>query len=309
MLAHLLRRLLLVGATVVVVAFLTYAGMTCAPGDAVDSLLGDSATAEQAALLRRQMRLDLPVWQGFLEYASGALREGDLGNSLSSGRPVATEISDRLAPSAELALVAILLALLAGLPLGFAAAARAGGPLDLLLSGFFAIGLAIPSYWVAILLVQLVAVRLGWLPVMGAGSLAHLILPAVTLALPTTAVIARLMRASAIEVLSTEYVRTARAKGLGQRKVMFQHVLPNAVMPALSLLGLYLARLIGGAFVVETIFAWPGLGRLVVESIAHRDIPLIVGSVLVVAPLSLSAILFTDILQAVLDPRVRREAL
>jgi len=306
---YLLRRTGGVLVTVLVVSFLTYLGLTFAPGDAAESLLGEHASAEQVAALRSQLHLDRPLLQRYGEYIGGVLTHGDLGRSLVSNRPVAELLQERLPATLTLASVAMLLAAVGGLGVGLLAATRPGSRLDLLAVGGAALGLALPPYWVALLLVQLFALRLGWLPVFGAGTPAHLVLPALTLALPGVAMVARLVRASVLEVSGSDFVRTALAKGLAPRWVLLRHVLPNGLIPALVLLGLNLAHLVGGAFVVETIFAWPGLGRLMVQAIFDRDIPVVMGAVMVVAPLCLLINLLVDLLHGALDPRLRHEAL
>ncbi len=309
MLFYVIRRTGGVLVTVLVVSFLVYVGLTFAPGDAAEALLGEHASAEQIAALRQELRLDAPLWERYGRYMVGVLTRGDLGRSLVSDRQVAELLLERLAPTLALAMVAIGLAAILGIGLGLLAAARQGSRLDLLVVGGSVLGLALPPYWVALLLVQLFALRLHWLPVFGSGSLAHLVLPAVTLALPGAAMVARLVRANVVEVSGADFVRTALAKGLSARRVLLRHVLPNSLIPALVILGLNLGHLIGGAFVVETIFAWPGLGRLTVQAIFDRDIPVVMGAVLAVAPLCLLVNLLVDVLHGLLDPRLRHEAL
>lgn len=306
---YLLRRTGAVLITVLVVSFLVYVGLTFAPGDAAEALLGENASAEQVAELRRELKLDLPLWERYSAYMAAALGRADLGQSLVSDRPVSALVVERLGPTLTLAFAAITLAALLGTTLGTLAALRRGSRVDVVLTGGTVLGLALPPYWVALILVQVFALRLGWLPVFGSGSAAHLVLPAITLALPGAAVVARLVRSSIIEVMGADFVRTALAKGLSPRRVLLRHVLPNAFIPALMLLGLNLGHLIGGAFVIETIFAWPGLGRLTVQAIFDRDIPLVMGAVLVVTPLCLLVNLAVDLLHGALDPRLRHEAL
>jgi ABC-type dipeptide/oligopeptide/nickel transport system permease component len=290
------------------VSFAAYVALTFAPGDAAETLIGENASAEQVAALRSQLKLDEPLLERYGAYMAGALR-GDLGRSLVSDRPVGELLSERFPSSALLALTAMLLASVVGFGLGHFAASRAGSRLDMLTTGSTALGLAMPSYWVALLLVLLFSLTLRWLPVFGSGTPAHLILPAVTLALPAGAMVARLVRSSVLEVQHSDFVRTAHAKGLSRKQVMRRHVLPNSLIPAITMLGLNLSHLVGGAFVVETIFAWPGLGRLMVQAIFDRDIPVVMGAVLVVAPLCLAINLVVDLLHGALDPRVRQQAL
>jgi ABC-type dipeptide/oligopeptide/nickel transport system permease component len=305
---YLVRRILGLAVTVLAVSFAAYVALTFAPGDAAEALIGEHASAEQIEALRREMRLDAPLLERYGNYMSAAVR-GDLGQSLVSGVEVGELVMDRLPSTMALALVAMGLAATLGMGLGLLAAMRPGSRLDMLTIGGSVLGLALPPYWVAMLLVLLFSVNLGWLPVFGSGTPAHLVLPAVTLALPGAAVVARLVRASVLEVRHSDFVRTAVAKGLNGRQTMLRHILPNSLIPALTLLGLNLGHLLGGAFVVETVYAWPGLGRLMVQAIFDRDIPVVMGAVLVVVPLTLLVNLIVDLVQASLDPRVRHRAI
>ncbi len=291
------------------VSFLVYTGLTLAPGDTAETLLGEHASAEQVAALRSRLNLDAPLPERYADYMAAAVSRGDLGRSLLSDRPVAEVIRERLPATLLLAGLSVLLAAGLGIALGLLAAVHRGGRLDLALVSGTVLGLAIPPYWLAILFIQFFALRLGWLPVFGSGTAAHLVLPTLTLSLPAMAVVARLVRASVIEVSRSDFVRTALAKGLPPRRVLLRHILPNSLLPALVVLGLNLGHLVGGAFVVETIFAWPGLGRLTVQAIFDRDIPMVMGSALVVAPLCLGVNLAVDLLHGMLDPRVRHGAL
>lgn len=293
----------------VLVSFLTYALLDLAPGDAAQVMAGETATKEQLALARQQMGLDLPVYLRFERFAEGAILHGDLGKSLSYGLPVSTLVAQRFGYTLLLALVAMALAVALGLACGWLAARRQGSWLDFGLMALASLGVAVPGFWLAMLLVMLFSVRLGWLPVVGAGTPAHLVLPAICLALPTAASIARLARASLLDACRADYVHTAQAKGLNRRQVWGRHILPNSLIPILTLIGLNLGHLLGGAFVIETVFGWPGLGRLVVQAIFDRDFPVIVGAVLLIAAIYLALNLIVDLLQALIDPRARQEAL
>lgn len=306
---YVLRRVAALGITALVVSFVAYVALTFAPGDAAEALIGENASSEQIAALRSQMRLDAPLLERYGEYMAAALTRGDLGRSLVSGRNVGDLLLERLVPTLSLAVVAMGLAVVVGCITGLLASSRPGSPLDILTVSGTVLGLAIPSYWLALLLVMVFSLRLGWLPVFGWGTPAHMVLPAITLALPGAAVIARLIRASVLDVSESDFVRTAQSKGLAPDRVLFRHILPNSLVPALTLLGLNLSHLVGGAFVIETIFAWPGLGRLTVQAIFDRDIPVVMGAVLLVVPLCLGINLVVDLLHAMLDPRVRHEAL
>jgi len=309
MTSHLLRR---IGGTILVllaVSFVIFAALDVTPGDAAEALVGDSASQEQLDALRHEMGLDVPLAQRYLGFLTDLFTQGDLGQSLVSGRQVSDLLSQRLPPTLLLAVTATALATIAGVTIGIVAAVRAGSFLDTAIMGGTALGLAVPTFWSSLLLVMLFSLQLGWLPVVGAGSLKHLVLPALTLALPTTAVVARLMRSSVLEQLSADYVRTAHAKGATPRRVMTYHVLRNSLIPLVMLLGLYLGRLLGGAFIVETIFGWPGLGRLTVQAIFDRDQPVVMGAALTVATIYLIINFVVDLLHAWLDPRVAHETL
>jgi ABC-type dipeptide/oligopeptide/nickel transport system permease component len=306
---HLLRRL---GGTILVlfaVSFIIFAALDVTPGDAAEGLVGDSASQEQLDALRHEMGLDVPLVPRYLGFLSDLLTRGELGRSLISGREVSALLAERLPYTLLLALSATTLATIAGVTIGTLAALRAGSYTDTLLMGGTALGLAVPSFWSALLFVMVFSLRLRWFPVVGASSLRHLVLPALTLALPTAAVVARLMRSSVVEKLNADYVRTAHAKGARPRRVMSHHVMRNSLIPLVTLMGLYLGRLLGGAFIVETIFGWPGLGRLTVQAIFDRDQPVVLGAALTVATMFLLTNFVVDLAHAWLDPRVAQQTL
>lgn len=308
MISHLWRRL---GGTLVVlvaVSLIVFVMLDVTPGDAAETLAGDSASAEQMAALRRQMGLDLPLGSRYVRYLAGAVR-GDLGRSLINSRPVAALLAERLPHTVALALAATGLATGIGMAVGITAALRAGGLADALLMGVTSLGLAVPTFWSALLLMMVFSLRLGWLPVVGDGGWRHLILPAVTLGLPMLAIVARMMRTSVLDALRAPYVRTAQAKGLPPRWVLGRHVLRNSLIPVVTMVGLHLGHLLGGAFIVETIFGWPGVGRLMVQGIFDRDLPVVMGAALVVAAVYLALNVAVDLLQGWLDPRVAHQAL
>jgi ABC-type dipeptide/oligopeptide/nickel transport system permease component len=266
-------------------------------------MIGDSASQEQLAALRDEMGLSASLPQRYLTFAAGLLH-GDLGRSLVSGRPVSSMILERLPYTLLLAFSAITLALLIGGLAGMISGVRAGGPLDAAIMGGMSLGIAVPTFWSALLLVMLFSLHLKWLPVVGATSARHLVLPAVVLALPTAAVLARLLRSSLQDTLGADYIRTAHAKGLRSRRVLTHHALRNSLAPVVAVLGLQIGHLIAGAFVVETIFAWPGLGRLTVQAIFDRDYPVVLGTTLVIAASFLMINLLVDLAHGRLDPLV-----
>ncbi len=309
MLPFLLRRLLGAVLVMLAISFITFVLLNSTPGDAADSLIGEVASLEEMDALRAQLGLDMPLLTRYGIYLKQAVLQNDLGNSLMTGRPVATLILDRLPYTVKLAASSLLVALVIGSLVGFAAATRSGGWLDLTLMSVTTLGLSIPTFWVALLLIQFFAVKLRWLPVVGAGTPAHLVLPTICLALPLAAVIARLVRASLLDVKEADYIRTARSKGLRSNTIWRRHLLRNAVIPVLTLLGLYAGRMLAGAVVIETIFAWPGLGRLTVQAILDSDFPVVLGAVLLIAALYQLLTLSVDVMHAVIDPRVGRSAL
>jgi ABC-type dipeptide/oligopeptide/nickel transport system permease component len=305
---HLLYRLIGAVLVLLAVSFVTFVALTWTPGDAAQALAGESASAEQLDALRADLGLTQPLLVRYLGFVRG-LAGGDLGASLVSGRPVAGLIAERLPYTAGLAVLAILLAAVVGIVVGTLAAVRAGSAMDTALMTASLAGLAVPGFWLALLLTLLFSLKLRWLPVVGADRPAAWILPVITLALPTTAMVARLVRSGMAGTLRSEYVRTARAKGVPGRQVLAKHALRASMTPLLAVLGVHLGHLLGGAFVVETIFGWPGLGRLAVQAIFDRDTPVVLGCALTIAAMYLLVNLLVDVAQAWLDPRVRQEAI
>jgi ABC-type dipeptide/oligopeptide/nickel transport system permease component len=306
---HLVRRLIGTLLVLLAVSFVIFAALDTIPGDAAEAMVGDSASQEQLDALRSELGLDRPLLARYMDFLSGVVTRGDLGRSLVSGRQITTLVVESFRYTLRLALTATCLATLIGMVIGIVAALRSGSYLDTLIMGTTALGLAVPTYWSALLFMLLFALTLGWLPVVGAGSWKHLVLPAVTLALPMSAVVARLMRSSVLDELNAPYVYTARSKGASPRRVLMGHIFRNSLIPVISVLGLYLGRLLGSAFVVETIFGWPGLGRLTVKAIFDRDLPVVMGAALTVATLYLIINFTVDLAHAWLDPRVAHETI
>lgn len=274
------------------------------PGDPVDVMLGESARPADREALRISLGLDRSVGVQLGRYLGGLLQL-DLGTSLHARRPVSELLAQRIPATLELAAAALILALLLALPLGLLAAVRRGTFWDWSAMGLSSLGISIPNFWLGPLLVLCFSVGLGWTPVSGREAPASLVLPAVTLGTGFAAVLARMVRSSLLEVLGEEYVRTARAKGLGEGRVLWRHALGNAWLPILTLIGLQLGALLGGAVVTEVVFDWPGVGSLMIEAIQKRDYPLVQGCVLFV---SLSYVLLntlTDLAYGLVDPRIR----
>ncbi|MFN3368805.1 MAG: nickel ABC transporter permease [Thermus sp.] len=304
MLAYATRRLLVAVPTLFGVVLLVFLMVRLAPGDPAVLLAGEFATPETLEAIRTRYGLDRPLPEQFLLYL-GALLQGDLGESARSRRPVLEELKTYFPNTVELASAAILVALLTGIPLGILAALRPGSGLDLGVMVLALIGVSMPVFWFGLLAILIFSVQLGWLPVAGKGTLAHVILPAITLGVNATALLARMTRGALLEVLSQDYIRTARAKGVAERVVIFKHALRNALIPVVTVAGLEFGTLLAGAVITETIFAWPGLGQLLVGSILARDYPVVQGAVLLVATTFILVNLGVDLLYAWIDPRVR----
>jgi peptide/nickel transport system permease protein len=289
---------------VTLVAFIT---LHLTPGDPARVLLGElgqGASPEEVAQLRRSLGLDDPLPVQYGRFVWRAAR-GDLGRSVRTGAPVRDEVLARAPFTLVLTASSLAVALAVGLPAGALSAAYRGSAVDhgaMLLALF---GVSLPVFWLGLLLMLVFALALGWLPASGFGTWKHLVLPSVTLGLASAALIARMTRSSLLEVLGQDYVRSARAKGLTERTVLLRHALRNALIPVVTIVGLQLGGLLGGAVLTESVFAWPGLGRLAVSAIYSRDIPLMQGTILFTAVAFVLINLVVDVLYAVIDPRVR----
>jgi len=305
-LVFVLRRLLLTIPVLLGVVFVVMLTLDLIPGDPVALMLGDAATKENIAKFRDHLGLDRPLVVRYLRYL-GQVVSGDLGRSIQQNRPVAEELAEAWPATLQLTTAALVLAALIGVATGIVSAVWPNSFFDALsrLSSLF--GLSMPVFWTGLVLIVVFAFWLPWLPVGGVGSPAHLVLPAVTLALPSIAMIARMTRSSVLEVLREDYVRTARAKGVRERLVVVKHALRNAAIPILTLLGLQAGQLMGGAVLTETVFAWPGLGRLMVKAIFARDYVLLQGAVLIFAMAFVVINLIVDLSYGALDPRVSRQ--
>jgi ABC-type dipeptide/oligopeptide/nickel transport system permease component len=274
------------------------------PGDPVQQMLGEGATAEDLYQLRHALGLDLPVPVQYGRYLAGAIR-GNLGESFRFQQPVAQVVFSHYPATLELAFVALLVCAGIGIPAGMLAAQRRGSTTDHAIGIFTLFGLSVPNFALGPVLILAFSVLLGWLPVSGRGGPAHLILPAVTLGAALAAILTRMVRTSVIEELSSDYVRTARAKGLPESAVLFRHAFRNALIPIVTILGLQFGTLLAGTIVTETIFSWPGIGRLTVQAIEARDYPLLQGCILLIAVSYVVVNLLTDLVYALVDPRVR----
>src|SRR5689334_2482705 len=294
------------------VATLVFFITRLAPGDPAAIMLGEQATAADIAKLRASYGLDRPLPVQFA-YWLAELAHGNLGQSIFLQRPVTQALAERTEPTFFLTLFSLGIAMLIGVPCGIVAAVWRGKVIDQALSGFAMLGASIPSFWLGLILMQIFAVGLGWFPVAGYGDpgvplsdrLHHLILPAIVLGVVNSALILRFTRASMLDVLGEDHIRTARAKGMSEARVILHHALRNALIPVLTVAGLTFALLIGGAIVTETVFGLPGVGNLVVSAVLRRDYPVIQGALLVVAALYVLINLLVDLLYLAIDPRVK----
>ncbi len=304
MLRYAALRLALAVLTVAGVVVLVFALLHAVPGDPVDVILGEGASSVDRERMRAELGLDRPAWRQLAAFTAGVVR-GDLGVSLITARPVAALLLERYPATIELAGAALLAAVAIALPLGELAASRPGSLADRLSLALAALQTALPTFCLGPLLILAFAVELPWFPVAGRSGPASLVLPALTLGFGMSAVLARQLRSSLLEALALDCVRTARAKGLSRAAVLLRHALPNASTAVLTVLGLQLGGLLAGAVVTETIFAWPGVGRLLIQAIGARDYPLVQGCVLAVALTYVAVNLLSDLVQALIDPRLR----
>ena len=300
---YLHQRLLLLLPTLFGALTLVFVLVHLIPGDPVEVMLGETATAADKEELRRSLGFDQPLSRQYGSFFI-KLAAGDLGHSLYEQASVADIISARLPATLELALGAMITAILISFPLGTLAAVRRGRWADRLALLFSLLGLSLPNFWLGPLLMVVFAIQLGWTPVSGRGGISHLLLPALTLALGMAAILTRILRVSLLQAMHEDYVRTARAKGLSERCVWLKHTLRNALLSVVSIMSLQFGNLLAGSLITETIFSWPGIGRLTVQAIQTRDYPLVQGCVLVIAISYVLVNFFTDLLYRMVDPRI-----
>jgi len=306
MVGYLTGRVLSAAFVVLGVSCLVFLLIHLIPGDPVEVMLGESATAADREALRVQMGLDRPIAVQLGHYLQSLL-SFDLGESLHSKRPIADILVERLPATLKLAVTALLIAMALALPLGAIAAVRRDTWWDSSAIGFAMIGVSVPNFVLGPVLILVFAVVLGWLPVSGDDEAASLLLPAVTLGTGMAAVLSRMVRAALLEVLEEDYVRTARAKGLSETRVVIFHALANATLPVVTVLGLQLGTLLGGAVITEVVFSWPGIGSLTIEAIHSRDYPVLQACILVISLAYVLVNTATDLIYAWLDPRIRLE--
>jgi peptide/nickel transport system permease protein len=305
MFRYLQRRLILAVPTILLTSLVVFLMLYLIPGDPASIYVGDqTATPERLAQIRHTMGLDKPIYVQYGDFLWNALH-GNLGRSLQTNRPVTTEIMTRLPSTIELAVAAMVLGTVFGVALGLISGLKQNSIIDTLSMIVALFGISIPVFWLALLLIMLFAVRLQWFPATSQPGLRGLVLPAVSLALLSAATLARIVRGSILEVLRQEYLTTARAKGISYAAVVFRHALPNAIIPVITVMGLQFGSLLSGAVITETVFARPGLGKLVVDSIQNKDLPVVQGVILVLAIIYILMNLLVDLSYAVIDPRIR----
>lgn len=307
MLNFILSRILSAAIVVLGVSSLVFFLIHLVPGDPVEVMLGESAQPADRAALRHALGLDQPVVVQLLDYFSGLLRF-DLGTSLHTQRPIADLLLERLPATIELTIAALLIAVAIAFPLGVLSAVRKDSAWDHGARVVSLLGISIPHFWLGPLLILVFSLWLGWLPVSGREGMASLVLPALTLGTALAAILSRMVRATLLETLGEDYVRTARAKGLAEHAVILRHALRNALLPVITVLGLQLGALLGGAIVTEMVFSWPGLGQLTIEAIHRRDYPVVQACVLLISVTYVGVNTLTDLAYAWLDPRVRLES-
>src|SRR5437762_5269470 len=304
MLAFIVRRLLLTLPVVWIVVTLVFGLIHMVPGDPVAQMLGESASVTQVERMRHELGLDQPVLEQYRIYMTGVLH-GDLGNSFRNQKSVARSILDGYPATIELSVAAALFSILVAVPFGVVGAIRRGRAADRFISFASLLGVSLPNFALGPMLILLFSIMLGLLPVSGRGDFWHLILPALTLGGGLAATTTRMVRSSMLEEIRQDYVRTPRAKGLNERAVLFGHALRNGLIPVITILGLQSGMLLAGAIITETIFSWPGLGRLTIQAINARDYPLVQGCILTIALTYILINLATDVLYSVVDPRIR----
>lgn len=286
------------------VATLVFSLIHLVPGDPVQAMLGESASPGDVAQMRTKLGLDRPLHEQYVSFARGVVR-GDLGTSLRTNQPVTDIILERMPATVELAVSAMVVAILFAIPLGIIAAVGKGTTIDHAATTVALVGISMPTFWLGPLLAIIFSVWLGWFPVSGRGTLANLVLPALTLGAPLAAILARMTRASVLEELRELYVLAARARGVSDARAVLAHAFRNSLIPIVTVIGLQFGAVLTGAVITETIFAWPGVGRLLVQSISARDYPAVQGCILLIAVTYVSMNLLIDMLYGFLDPRIR----
>ena len=304
MLSYIVSRLFSAIIVVFGVVFIVFMLIHMVPGDPVEVMLGESASVVDREMLHHALGLDQSLPQQFINYLN-KLAHFDLGQSLHSKKAISELLSERIIPTLELSIAALLVAFLIAFPLGIMAALKKGKAADTAAMVFSLTGISIPNFLMGPLLILVFAIMLGWFPVSGRDGLSSLVLPALTLGTALAAILSRMIRASLLEVLNEDYIRTARAKGLGTMRIIGLHALKNAMLPVITLIGLQIGALLAGAVITEMVFSWPGLGQLTIESIQKRDYPVVQACILLISTTYVVINTLTDIVYGMLDPRIR----
>lgn len=304
MLSYIIRRIVATVPLLVIVTIVTFSLLKLTPGDPAAMMLGQEATPEAVAQLRKELGLDRPLLQQYISFL-GAIFRGDLGRSFNTHRPVSEELARAFPATVQLAIAALMLSIGIGIPVGILTAVFHNSKIDYLTRILLLLMISLPTFWLGMILMYIFSVRLGILPAFGTGGFRHLVLPAITLSTFSLAAIVRMTRSSLLEVLSSDYIRTARSKGLSEWSVVVRHGLRNAMIPVITVMGLQFGTLLTGAALTETVFAWPGVGRMLVTAVFARDYPVIQAGVVLIAIIFILVNLFVDILYTVLDPRIR----
>ncbi|MEI6857034.1 nickel ABC transporter permease [Psychrilyobacter sp.] len=303
---YIFKRILLLIPVLLGVSFLVFSIMSFTPGDPAQLILGESAPKAQVLALREEMGLNDPFFMQYGKFVLNAV-QGDFGRSYTSGREVFGEIFQRFPNTLILAIIGVIIAILIGIPVGIISATKQYSIMDSTSMIAALLGVAMPNFWLGLMLILFFSVGLGWLPSGGFGGWKSLILPSITLGTGAAAIITRMTRSSMLEVIRQDYIRTARAKGVSEKKVINRHALKNALIPVITVVGLQFGYLLGGAVLTETVYSWPGVGRMMVEAIRSKDTPIVLAAVLFLATTFSVVNLFVDILYGFVDPRVKSQ--
>lgn len=304
MIKYILNRLLMLIPVIIGVTFLVFFIISLTPGDVAAMIIGDGATQEAIQELRTEMGLDDPLIVQYGRYMKD-LVTGNMGESYATGKAVSSEVASRFPNTFKLTILSILVSIIISIPIGVVSATKQYSIFDSLGMVLALIGISMPSFWLGLILIIIFALNLGWFPSGGAEGFRSVILPAVTLGVASTASITRTTRSSMLEVIRQDYIRTAKAKGVSNRKVIKKHALKNALIPAITVIGLEFGVMLGGAILTETVFSWPGIGRLMVESIQRKDTPMVLGCIITFSVCFSIVNLVIDILYAYIDPRIK----
>ncbi len=303
---YIIRRVLMLIPVIIGVTFIVYTIMYLTPGDPAQIILGENAPEESVQKLREEMGLNDPFIVQYVRYVKNSLK-GDFGRSYTTKRPVFNEVLSRFPATLKLTISGMIIAVAIGIPVGIISATKQYSAVDSISMVLALLGVSMPNFWLGLMLILLFSVRLGWLPSAGDIGLNSLILPAITLGTGVAAIITRMTRSSMLEVIRQDYIRTARAKGVIEKKVINKHALGNALIPVITVIGLQFGYLLGGAVLTETVFSWPGVGRLMVDAIKQKDTPTVLASVIFMSVVFSIANLLVDILYAFIDPRIRSQ--